>query len=61
MIKKKIGPIKAYFGYDSIWSHHGVREAVGFRNETDKKIFYNKLLECVNPLFLSVVHYIETS
>ena len=45
MIKIKNSPIKGYFGYDSIWSHHGVRETLGFRNETDKKIFYDKLLQ----------------
>ena len=41
VIEKKFGPIKANLRYDSIWSHHGVKEALIFRNQTLKKI--NKL------------------
>ena len=49
VIEKKFGPFKANLRYDSIWSHHGVKEALIFRNQTQKK----KSTNCygsVNPL-----------
>ena len=45
--EKKIGPIKTNLRYDSIWSHHRVKEALIFRNQTLKKSINR--YESVNP------------
>ena len=61
VIEKKFGPIKANLRYDSIWSHHGVKEALIFRNQTQKK--NQQIVTGVLTLYVfSVVPYcIKTS